>query len=134
MIVVDSSAWIEFLRATGSPSHRTLVRLVEERFALAITGIVVAEVLAGARSPGEHRRLRRHMLACRMLPLDGLRSFEAAAKLAQECRAQGVSPSVTDCLVAAPARRAGAPVLHADKDFDAIASVTDLAIYPLDGA
>jgi predicted nucleic acid-binding protein len=133
MIVVDSSAWIEFLRATESPADLTLTRLLEERRPLAITGIVAAEVLAGADQV-DHHRIRRHLLGCRMLPLDGLRSFETAAKLVQECRAQGISPSVTDCLVAAPARRAGAPVLHADKDFDAIASVTDLAIYPLDGA
>lgn len=134
MIVADSSAWIDFLRATGSPADRTLVRLLHDEAALAITEIVIAEVLAGARNQVEHHRLRKQLLGCRMLPLGGLPGFEAAAKLAQECRSNGITPSVTDCLVAAPARRAGAAVLHTDRDFDAIASVTDLEIYPLDAA
>lgn len=134
MILVDSSAWIELLRATGSRTHVTLRRLLYEEAPLAITEMVAAEVLAGARNQVDHHRLRRRVLSCRMLSLDGLPGFEQAAKLAQECRARGVTPSVTDCLIAAPARRAGAAVLHADGDFDAIASVTDLAIYPLDSA
>jgi predicted nucleic acid-binding protein len=132
VIVADSSAWIEFLRATGSPADRTLVRLLHETAALAITEVVIAEVLAGARNQVEHHRLRKQLLACRMLPLGGLPGFEAAAKLAQECRSNGITPSVTDCLVAAPARRVGAAILHADRDFDAIAAVTDLEIYPVD--
>jgi predicted nucleic acid-binding protein len=134
MIVVDSSAWIELLRATESCTHRTLRRLLHEEAPLAITEIIAAEVLAGARSQVDHHRLRRQLLACRMLSLGGLPGFESAAKLVQECRSRGVTPSITDCLVAAPARRARAAVLHADADFDAIASVTDLAIYPLDSA
>ncbi len=134
MIVVDSSAWIEMFRATESPADLTLTRLLSEGAALAVTGLVVAEVLAGARDQVEHHRLRRHLAACRMLHLDGLLGFESAAKLVQECRARGVTPSVSDCLIAAPARDARAAVLHADKDFDAIAGVTSLAIYPLDDA
>jgi predicted nucleic acid-binding protein len=132
MIVVDSSAWIEFLRATESPVDLTLTRLLAEEGPLAITGMVVAEVLAGARDQLEHHRLRRLLVGCQMLHLDGLPGFESAARLLQRCRAQGVTPSVADCLVAAPALQERAAVLHADKDFDAIASVTDLAIYPLD--
>lgn len=134
MIVVDSSAWIELFRATESPVDLTLTRLLGEGASLAVTGLVVVEVLAGARNQFEHHRLRRHLAACRMLHLGGLPGFESAAKLVQECRARGVTPSVSDCLIAAPARDAGAAVLHADKDFDAIASVTGLTVYPLDDA
>lgn len=134
MIVVDTSAWIEHFRQTGSPAHLTVRRLLDQDAPLAITEMVVAEVLVGARDEVEHRRLRRRLLACRMLPVDGLPGFESAAKLAQRCRARGITPSVSDCLIAAPALRAGAALLHADRDFDAIASVTELAIHPLDAA
>jgi predicted nucleic acid-binding protein len=134
MIVIDSSAWIEFLRRTGSPTHHTLRRLLDEQAPLAITEMVAVEVLAGARDQLVHHRLRRKLVSCRMLRLNGLPGFESAAKLAQRCRAQGITPSVTDCLIAAPTLNAGAALLHADRDFNAIASVTDLAIYPLDDA
>lgn len=134
MIVIDSSAWIEFLRRTGSPTHHTLRRLLDEQASLAITEMVAVEVLAGARDQLEHHRLRRQLVSCRMLRLNGLPGFESAAKLAQRCRALGITPSVTDCLIAAPTLNAGATLLHADGDFNAIAGVTSLAIYPLDDA
>jgi len=134
MILVDSSAWIELLRETHSPAHRTFARLLHEEAPLAVTEIVVAEILVGARHDIEHHRLRREVFGLKMLSLNGLRGFEQAARLVQDCRARGVSPSLTDCLVAAPALSAGAAVLHADAHFDAIASVTDLATYPLDSA
>jgi predicted nucleic acid-binding protein len=134
MIVVDSSAWIELLRETGSLTDLTLRRLLDEHAPLAITEMVAVEVLAGASDQLDHHRLRRQLVSCRMLRLNGLPGFESAAKLVQRCRARGITASVTDCLIAAPTLNAGAALLHADRDFNAIASVTDLAIYPLDGA
>lgn len=132
MIVADSSAWIEFLRKTGSPAHLTLRRLLDEEDSLAITEMVAVEILSGARDQMEHHRLRRQLVSYPMLRLNGLPGFESAAKLVQRCRARGITASVTDCLIAAPTLNAGAALLHADRDFDAIASVTSLAIYPLD--
>ena len=134
MIVVDSSAWIELLHETGSRTDLTLRRLLDERAPLAITEMVAVEVLAGARDQLDHHRLRRQLVSCQMLRLNGLPGFESAAKLVQRCRARGITASVTDCLIAAPTLNAGAALLHADRDFDAIASVTSLAIYPLDDA
>jgi predicted nucleic acid-binding protein len=134
MIVVDSSAWIELLRETGSLTNLTLRRLLDEHAPLAITEMVAVEVLAGARDQLDHHRLRRQLVSCQMLRLNGLPGFESAAKLVQRCRARGITASVTDCLIAAPTLNAGAALLHADNDFDAIAAVTDLAIYPLDDA
>ena len=36
MILVDTSAWIEFLRATGSPTHLELRGLIEDEAPLAL--------------------------------------------------------------------------------------------------
>lgn len=132
MILVDTSAWIELLRGTGGRAHRTFIRLVDEEAPLAVTEIVVAEVLTGARDDLEHRRLRRRLLSLHMLSVGGVAGFERAARLARHCRRRGITPSMADCLVATPALAAGAAVLHADADFDAIASVTDLRVYPVD--
>lgn len=134
MIVVDSSAWIEVLRRTGSRANRTFNRLLHEEAPLATTEVVVGEVLAGAGDELEHVRLRRRLHAVRFMSIGGLDGFERAARLSQHCRSRGFSPALADCLVAVPALAAGAAVLHADSHFDAIAAVTDLECYPLDAA
>ncbi len=41
-----------------------------------------------------------------------------------------VVATAADCLIASVALRAGARVLHRDRDFDAIARVTGLAVEP----
>ena len=133
MIVVDTSAWIELLRATGSRVDRTLDRLLSEQAELAVTEMVIAEVLAGARDAAHWAALRSRLLGHELLALGGLRGFEAAADLYVQCRRQGVTVRrLADCLIAVPAIDAGAAVLHADADFDAIARCAPLTIAPLD--
>jgi predicted nucleic acid-binding protein len=133
MIVVDTSAWIEFLRATGSRVDRTLARHVADGADLAVTEMVVAEVLCGARDTAHRAALRARLLALEMLPLGGLADFEAAADLFVRCRQQGATVRrLADCLIAVPALRAGAEILHADADFDLIARCAPLRIAPLD--
>ena len=56
MIVVDSSAWIELLRDSGSKVARRLEELLVEEAPIAVTEIVIMEVLAGARSSITPRR------------------------------------------------------------------------------
>lgn len=133
MIVADSSAWVELLRETGSRPHRTLKRLLEEDAPIAVTEAVVLELLAGARSSPERRKLRSILLAFPVLPLDGLAGYEAAADLYGTCRRAGETlRRLLDCLIAVPAIEAGASVLHADRDFDIIARHSSLLIEPLD--
>ena len=133
MIVPDSSAWIELLRRTGSPEYVAMHRLIQEHADLAVTEVVVMEVLAGARSPGHHEELRSALLDCRMLRLEGLSDFEEAAVVYRVCRTAGETiRDLTDCLIAVPAMRAGASILHKDRDFDAIARHTDLRVEPVE--
>lgn len=133
MIVADSSAWVELLRETGTRPHRTLRRLLGEDAPIAITEVVLLELLAGARTSPERRRLRSILLAFPVLSLDGLAGYEAAADLYRTCRRAGETiRRLLDCLVAVPAIEAGASVLHADRDFDAIARHSPLRIEPLD--
>ena len=133
MIVADSSAWVELLRETGSRPHLTLRRLLAEGGPIAVTEVVVLELLAGARSSSERRRLRSILLAFPVLQLGGLAGYEAAADLYSACRRAGESiRRVLDCLIAVPTIEAGASLLHADRDFDAIARHSPLRIEPLD--
>jgi predicted nucleic acid-binding protein len=128
VILADTSAWIEFLRATGSEANRRLRALIEHD-QLATTDVVLMEVLAGARDDGHRDRLRALLARCEFVPVAGARDFEDAADIYRACRQAGDTVrALTDCLIASVAMRAGLSVLHADRDFDAIARHARLEI------
>lgn len=129
MILVDTSAWIEYQRATGSPADLRLTAAIEGRERLATMGIVLLELLAGARDEQHARDLRRLLLRCRYLRLEEPSDLEAAATWYRACRRAGMTVRrLPDCLIAAVAIRMRAELLHQDADFDAIARVAPLAI------
>jgi predicted nucleic acid-binding protein len=131
VIAVDTSAWIELLRATESAVDLKLRSLIERRASIAVTEVVVAEVLAGVR-PQAVDALRSRLLAFRVLRLRGLSDFEAAAGLYRACRDAGETVRhISDCLVAVPVIDADARLLHADRDFEKLARHTPLQIEPL---
>jgi predicted nucleic acid-binding protein len=132
VIVVDTSAWVEFLRKTGSAVNLLLRQLIEEGAELAVTEVVVMKVSAGARSQEQAAELRGQLLAFPLLTLGGLEGFDAAAELYRACRAEGESVrELSDCLVAAPTIAAGATLLQADRDFEILARHTELVLEPV---
>jgi predicted nucleic acid-binding protein len=122
VILADTSAWVEYLRATGSPVHLYLRKLIADEGELATTEVVTMELLAGATAPEGVTQLRRLLGRFEVLPVEGLADYEAAADLYRRCRAGGETVrSLTDCLIAAVAVRHEATVLHRDHDFEVIA-------------
>jgi predicted nucleic acid-binding protein len=120
--LVDTSAWVEFLRSTGSDTHRAVRQLLEDDAPVHTTDVVVMEVLAGARDDDHHQQLRRLLARCEYLPVEGLASYEAAAALYRVCRQAGETVrALTDCLIGAVALRSSVSVLHDDRDFDVLA-------------
>ncbi len=121
MTLADTSAWIEFLRGTGSHVNDRL-RVLLEHEQLAVTDPVMMEVLAGASDEAHARKLRRLLGRCEFLATSGPADYEQAAMLYRACRRGGETVrALTDCLIAAVAIRAEAPLLHADSDFRALA-------------
>jgi predicted nucleic acid-binding protein len=124
MILIDTSAWIEFLRDTGSPVSRRVDELLDAP--IATCHPVRMEVLAGARSDTHLNDLRRLLARATLIPTEAA-VYEEAAALYRTCRKNGETVrKLIDCLIAATAVRAGIPVLHADTDFDALARHTAL--------
>lgn len=122
MILVDSSAWVEFLRATGSSVHLRLRAALQEGTELACTDVIVMEILAGARDDADRDRLRRLLYGLEFLSVDGPADYEHAAELYRLCRNRGETPrKLTDCLIAAVAIRSEAELLCEDADFLTIA-------------
>ncbi len=126
MILVDTSAWIEFLRDTGSPVCARVDSLLAGD--LATCDPVRMEVLAAARDERHLSDLRRLLARAVVLPT-GPTDYEAGAALYRGCRRQGATVRrLMGFLIAAVAVRAEVPVLHADADFDALARHTALEV------
>ena len=124
-MIVDTSAIIELLRATGSPVHLRLERALRRTEPMHVPAVVLQEILQGARSPGHFSELQTQM---DMLPLfepeDHAGLHRQAALLYARCRWQGLTPrSPIDCIVAASALELDVPLLANDRDFSTIASV-----------
>jgi predicted nucleic acid-binding protein len=130
MILVDTSAWVEFLRDTGSPVCFRVDELLGEE--IAICHPIRMEVLAGARDE-HHLESLRGLLARASVLETSPADYEAAAALYRACRRHGERVrEVIDCLIAAHAIREGVAVLHADSDFDRLARCTGLQVCPVD--
>jgi predicted nucleic acid-binding protein len=126
LILIDTSAWIEFLRDTQSPVCERVDALLASQ--IATCDAVRMEVLAGARDQEHLEQLRRLLARATLLPTESI-DFDAAAAVYRSCRSQGKTVrKLIDCLIAAVAIRANVAVLHTDQDFTAIASATDLRI------
>lgn len=126
-MIPDSSAWIEYVRDRDSPAKRRLraARLDD----LVITDPVMLELLAGARDPNEHHRVKLVVGACQYEPVHSIEDWEDAAALYRLCRAGGETVrSKFDCLIAAVAIRLDVPILHNDRDFDVLARHTPLRV------
>jgi predicted nucleic acid-binding protein len=129
VILADTSAWVEFDRATGSAADRRVAELIDAGGPLATTEPVVMEVLAGARDDRREAQLRGLLLGNALLPFDPVADFDAAARIYRRCRAAGVTPrGMIDCMIAAVAWRLDVTLLAHDADLDRVAGVVGIAM------
>ncbi len=127
MILADTSAWVEFDRATGSAVDRRLTELIASDGPLAVTEPVVMEVLAGATSARGEADLRRLLVRFPLLRFESVADFDGAVRTYRLCRQAGITPrGLVDCMIASVARRVGASLLAYDVDFERIAGVIGL--------
>jgi predicted nucleic acid-binding protein len=128
VILADTSAWVEFLRRTGTDLDARMTELTRSR-TVVVTEPVQMELLAG-RIPSEvrFRRLLGTFPTARVESGD----YTTAAALYRSARSLGRTPrSLLDCVIAAVAIRHDLPLLAADRDFDAIAAVSGLRLEPV---
>lgn len=129
MILIDTSAWIEYLRRTGSDINIAVRELIEEGTPIATTDVVIMELLSGANTSERRGQVWALLNRCAMFPVRPLFEYERAAELYVRCRSIGFTPSNTnDLLVASVAISKKVPVLASDSDFEQIASVSSLKL------
>ena len=129
MILADTSAWVEYDRATGSPVHQRLKILIARDGEIAVTEPVIAEVASGARTDEREAALRRLLGRCELLPFDSVADFDGAVSIYRKCRKAGVTPrGLVDCMIASVALRHEVPVLAHDADLARIADIMPLEL------
>jgi predicted nucleic acid-binding protein len=130
VIVVDTSVWIDVLRGADSPTVSRCIELIEDGAPIALTDVILTGILQGVQSDREARLVERHLRAFPILRLESLDDFSLAAQLYRRARQAGVTIGKTiDCLIAVPCVRTGASLLHADADFDRLATCTPLKVF-----
>lgn len=130
-LLTDSSAWVEFLRASGSPTDLRIRDLIDSD-RLAVTEPVIMEICAGAKRDARERDLRSLLLRYHLLNFDSRIDFNLAVRVYRDCRKVGITPrGLIDCMIAAVAMRHHAHLLTCDRDLANIARVVDI---PLDHA
>lgn len=131
MILADTSAWVEFDRATGSTVDQRISELIATDGPLMVTEPVMMEVLAGARNDAKAQDLRRLLLRMGWLMFDATTDFDAATWIYRRCRQVGVTPrGMIDCMIAAVAWREGAALLCRDAVLDRVAAVIGIDLDP----
>ena len=127
MVLVDTSAWVEFLRDTGSPVCQAVDRLLGKPIATCDT--IRMELLAGARDEEHLQQLRGLLARATVIPTTAA-DFDHAAALYRRCRVSGETVrKLVDCLIAAAAMKARVSILHQDSDYAVLARHTGLRIH-----
>lgn len=126
MILIDTSAWIEYFRATGSAAAVEVRRLLSvESDRVVICEPIAMEILAGAADDDRHAKLERLVNGLASLRVDDAVDYRSAAAIYRTARRSGQTiRSLNDCLIAAVAMRHGAGIVHRDVDFEVIAAIT----------
>ena len=126
MPLIDTSAWVEYLRDSNSATCNEVDRLLN--FEPAICDPVRMELLAGARDEQHVTQLEKLLARATVIKTESI-DYDNAAAIYRACRRLGLTIRThVDCLIAAIAIRTRTELLHNDSDFDAIAKVTMLRI------
>ena len=128
MIVVDSSALIDFLKGLKTPVTERLRQLEIEQTPFALPAVCYQEVLQGARDEREWRLLTESLDAQKILmPRDPWSTHRDAARIYYDCRRKGLTiRSSIDCFIAQLVLEEDAVLLHDDGDFERIREVRPL--------
>ena len=131
MILADTSAWVEFDRATGSAVDQRMAALISTDGPLAVTQPIVVEVVAGARDDRRQDELVRLLDRFPLRRFDADVDFTAAARIYRQCRSVGITPrGLVDCMLVAVAWRYSDEILSCDVDLDRVCGVVGVPLDP----
>ena len=123
--IVDTSAWVDFLR--GETRAVSRVDPVLAGGGAAVTGPIRAEVLSAARSSVEYERLRR-LFEGLVMAADPPGLWERVAEHRFALARGGFQAEILDLSIAVSALASGLRVLTRDRDFARIRTVVPIEL------
>jgi predicted nucleic acid-binding protein len=124
MFLIDSSAWIEYLRPKGSHKIKQRIRDILQKEEAVSCGIVIVEILRGSKNEKDFDSLNDSLGSLPRIPIDDS-VIERASKWGFLLDRKGKFVSTTDLLIASAAYKK-ACLIHVDNDFELISSEVDL--------
>jgi predicted nucleic acid-binding protein len=129
LILVDTSVWIDFFKPSPGRAGDELRRMIEEVEPVALTGVIVTEILQGLRR--DVHRIEHFLSLWEMLEPRGFSTYREASEISRLARSKGISLTTIDTLIASIALEHHASLFSLDKDFSRIARMTPLRLYPM---
>ncbi len=125
-VLIDTSYWIEYFNRPGTERAVAVETLVRDDRA-ALTGVILAELLQGARTEAELSELRSALAAVIWVRTTNS-TYARAGTFGFELRRRGVTVPITDCVIAAAAESVGGRVLTLDAHFEELARYASLTL------
>jgi predicted nucleic acid-binding protein len=131
MIVVDSSAWIDFFKDSSTPAAHHLTKLLRGERVL-VGDLILCEVLQGARSERHAEQLELSLRRrCEFVSMSDVALATAAAANHRHLRSNGVTVRKTiDVIIGTYCIMHRHSLLHADRDFDPMERYLGLKVVP----
>ena len=131
MILVDSSAWIDYYsnpKSDISTQLRSIISNAPEN--IVIPNIVVTEVLQGIRNDNVYNDIKDSLLSYTIFCGISVNIYTDAAEIYRSCRKKGITINSTiDTIIASIALDNNLEILTADNDFYNIARLYPIRFY-----
>jgi hypothetical protein len=129
MIVVDASVWIDFFNGRATVETDALAGLLGERPVI-VGDLTMAELLSGFRQDADFRKARGLLERCEFREMVGKEIALRAAEHYRRLRKSGVTVRKTiDVLIGTFCILNTLPLLHSDRDFDALEQHLGLIVW-----
>lgn len=125
MFLVDTSVWIDFLKASPNAAVERLKTLLSSGAEIGLSATILQEILQGTADERQFAKYRSYFETQLVyLPKDPVETANTAARIYFDCRRLGITVrSSNDCLIAQTAVEHGLTLLHNDEDFRRIGRV-----------
>ena len=128
MVIVDTTVWIDYLQGTRNPESDWLNAELD-RQRLALTDIILCEVLQGVRNEAAAKDVEGQLLKLKVFETGSVALARDAARNYRVLRGRGHTVRKTiDCLIATFCLREHHSLLHRDRDFDPFEELLDLLV------
>ncbi len=128
-VLVDTSCWIEYFNRPEEAAADAVRVLIQADRAV-LNGVILAELLQGARTEREASRLR-YALGAVSWAETSREVYGRAGDLGFQLRRRGVTAPITDCVIAASAETIGGRTLTLDGHFEELARTASLTLLPV---